>query len=366
MYGQLSKALSLNEICDAARLHEPEWNRIRGATAPKRNTFSNANRTRDPAMAEALYWAMLEHLEALSPGFLGDRRLKGFLARLKRDVFAIDSTTLRLALNCIDWARHRRKKAAAKLHMKLDLRSRLPSFAAIGSAGKHDCTQHYSLCRDLCDGDVLLADRAYVDLPFLYDLSQRGVTFVLRDKENMVYNVVARRTHKNPRILSDEIVVMGHEGSYEKYPSRLRRVVALVEVDGKDQIMSFITHNFDWSPRTIVELYRARWAIETFFKELKQTLQLTDFVGYNENAVKWQVWTALLTHLLIRFQRHVSRWGLSFSRLVGVIRSAIWIKKDLPGVLQLYGTASGPKQPRMVEVQLCFKGFGAAPGISMG
>jgi transposase len=173
------------------------------------------------------------------------------------------------------------------------------------------------LCAGLKDGDVMLADRAYVDLAFLYDLSERGVFFVLREKENMVFTVLKRRTHKDPRILADETVRMSRKGSAEKYPVPLRRITAIVEVDGHDMEMTFITNNFAWSPRTIAELYRARWAIETFFKELKQTLQLADFVGYNEKAVKWQVWTGLLAHLLLRFLKHVAKWTLSFSRLVG-------------------------------------------------
>ena len=114
LHGQITKAGSLNEICDAAKLHEPELNRIRGATAPKRNTFSNANRTRDPKIAENLYWEVFKHLQEVCPGFTQHGKHKRFLFRMKRDIFAIDSTTLKLSLSCIDWARHRRKKAAAK------------------------------------------------------------------------------------------------------------------------------------------------------------------------------------------------------------------------------------------------------------
>lgn len=130
----------------------------------------------------------------------------------------------------------------------------------------------------------------------------------------------------------------------EKCPGPLRRVTAIVEADGKDTERSFITNNFAWSPRTVAELYRARWAIETFFKELKQTLQLADFVGYNEKAVKWQVWTGLLAHLQLRFLKHVSKWGLSFSRLAGVVRAAVWVKRDLVAILKTYGTAPRPKR----------------------
>ena len=354
LHGQITKAGSLNEICDAAKLHEPELNRIRGATAPKRNTFSNANRTRDPKIAENLYWEVFKHLQEVCPGFTQHGKHKRFLFRMKRDIFAIDSTTLKLSLSCIDWARHRRKKAAAKTHMRLNVGTMLPSFAIVEDAAHHDSKRADALCAGLKDGDVLLADRAYLDLAFLNGLQQSGVFFVLRDKDNMVFDVVESRRHEDPSIIADETV---RSNSGEKYPGLLRRVTAVVEVDGKDVVMSFITNNFAWSPRTIAELYRARWAIELFFKELKQTLQLNDFVGYNENAVKWQVWIGLLAHLLIRFQKHISKWGLSFSRLAGTIRSAIWMKVDLAVTLRIYGTAGGPKRPVVVEKQLYFRGF---------
>jgi len=357
LYGQLNRAASLNEICDAARLHEPELNRIRGATAPKRNTFSNANRTRDPAIAERLYWQTFEHLRTVCPDFTQVKAHKGFIHRVKRDIFAIDSTTLKLSLNCIDWARHRSKKAAAKTHMCLNIGNRLPAFAVVEDAAHHDSKRADVLCAGLKDGDVMLGDRAYVDLAFLYDLSERGAFFVLREKENMVFTVVKRRPHKAPRILADETVRMSRKGSAEKYPEPLRRITAIVEVDGRDMEMTFITNNFEWSPRTIAELYRARWAIETFFKELKQTLQLADFVGYNEKAVKWQVWTGLLAHLLLRFLKHVAKWILSFSRLVGTVRAAIWMKIDLLGALRLYGIAGGPQRLVIVDFQRYFQGF---------
>ena len=357
LYGQIVRAGSLNEICDAARLHEPELNRIRGATAPKRNTFSNANRRRDPEIAERLYWGVFAHLQSICPSFTQYKKHKGFIFRLKRGIFAIASTTLKLTLDSIDWARHRRKKAAAKTHTRLNVGTMLPAFAVVEDAAHHDSTRADALCAGLKDGDVLLADRAYVDFLFLHGLAARGIFFVLREKENMDFEVLEERQHPDRRILKDQTIRLRGKLTADKYPEPLRRVTAVVEVDGRDTEMTFISNNFAWSPRTVAELYRARRVIESFFKELKQTLQLADFVGYNENAVKWQVWVGLLAHLLLRFLKHVSKWGLSFSRLAGVVRAAGWMKIDLLDVLRKYGTAGGPKRPVIVEKQLYFQGF---------
>ncbi|MDX9775790.1 MAG: IS4 family transposase [Petrimonas sp.] len=357
LYGHFSKSSSLNEICDALRLHETDLARIRGARAPKRNTFSNANRTRSAEIAEELYWTMLKHFTCICPSFTQGGKYGGFISRIKRNIFAIDSTTLQLVMNCIDWARHRRRKAAAKTHMKLNVGCMLPSFAIVEDAAHHDSTRAEALCVSLKDGDILLADRAYVKFDFLYGLSARGVFFVLREKRNMKYTVVETASHKDRRIISDEIISLDVEETKNKYPEKLRRVTALVEVNGVEVEMTFITNNFKWSPRTVAELYRARWTIETFFKELKQTLQLSDFIGYNENAVKWQVWIGLLAHLIIRFLKHQSKWKLSFSRLAGTVRAALWMRVDLIQTLRIYGTADPPKRPLPFAEQLYFKGF---------
>ena len=101
--------------------------------------------------------------------------------------------------------------------------------------------------------------------------------------------------------------------------------------------MVFLTNNFAWSAKTIAELYRARWEVETFFKELKQTCQIHDFIGYSENAVMWQVWAGLIAHLLLRFTRHLAKWKNSFSRLAGIVRGCLWLKKDLFSLLDSMG-----------------------------
>ena len=143
------------------------------------------------------------------------------------------------------------------------------------------------------------------------------------------------------KILRDDLIQLQTPASLQDYPVVLRRVVALVMVDGKEVEMVFLTNNLEWSAASIVELYRCRWQIEVFFKQIKQTLQLADFLGTTANAVRWQVWTARLTYLLLRYVAFLSAWNHSFSRLFTVLRSALWKQWDLLGLLRLYGTAEG-------------------------
>jgi len=105
--------------------------------------------------------------------------------------------------------------------------------------------------------------------------------------------------------------------------------------------MVFLTNNTEWAASTVCELYRCRWSIETFFKEVKQTVQLVDFLGHSANAVKWQVWTALLVHLLLRFLAWQSRLAHSFTRLVTYIRAALWLDRDVHRLIEACGTANG-------------------------
>ena len=146
IYGHTSHALSLNDICDALSVHASEFMRVRGATPPARNTISNANRTRDPAMAEALYWQMLAHLQTVCPGFTEYGKHAGFIFRLKREIFAMDSTTLQLTLASIDWARHRRREAAATCHMRLNIGTFLPTYVVVEDAAHHDSVRADVLC----------------------------------------------------------------------------------------------------------------------------------------------------------------------------------------------------------------------------
>lgn len=184
--------------------------------------------------------------------------------------------------------------------------------------------------------------RLALDFEHLFLLEERAVFWVTRAKDGMACRVVRRRLKKPAgKILRDDEVVLKGFYSRRAYPVRLRRVEALVEVDGQERVMIFLTNNFAWAPSSVAELYRCRWQIECFFKAIKQTLQLCDFLGNSANAVRWQLWTALLCYVLLRFLAHTSRWAGSFTRLWAVCRSALWRRLDLQALLKSYGTAGG-------------------------
>lgn len=355
LHAQLSHSISLNDVCDGLQLQAGPLGALRGATAPSRNGFFHANRQRPAVMAEKLFWATLEHLKTQSPGF-GAGRPRGPAFRFKTPIHLVDSTVMELVANCVDWARHRRRKAAAKTHLRLNFQSLLPEWVVVDTAAEHDNERARELCAWLRPGEIVVFDKAYIDFLHLRQLDQWGIFWVTRAKENMAYTVVEKRPPaKDPRILRDEIIVL--KDPVRQAPEKMRRVVARVEVDGREREMTFLTNHLQWSARSVADLYRCRWDIEVFFKQIKQTLQLADFLGHNANAVQWQVWTALLTYVLLRYLSHLSRWAHSFTRLFAIVRAALWQKFDLHKLLERYGTAGGHFRHLARPAQAYFAGF---------
>ena len=342
LFAQLTHAIGLNDVCDALRLHSGPLSALRGASAPSRNNLSHANKRRDAALAERLFWAVLDHLQKLSPGFAVGRHGKGLARRFRRVIHVVDSSTIALIASCIDWAQHRRRKAAAKLHVRLDLHSLLPRFVLVESAKAADSIRAAEVCAGVRSGEIVIFDRAYVDFVHLGVLDEDGVFWVTRSKESLSFRVVKKLPKAaDKHILSDQLVVLKNKDSRANYPKPLRRVRALVEVDGKEREMEFLTNNLSWSAGSVADLYRCRWQIEVFFKQIKQSLQLCDFLGNSANAVRWQVWTALLLYVLMRFLCVVSSWSHSFTRLFTLLRAALWRKIDLCDLLRFCGTAGG-------------------------
>ena len=345
LFVQLAHALSLNDVCDCLRLKARAIAAF-GLTPPSRNNLSNSNKVRDAKFAELVFWRTLAHLQHHDRSFgrqrPGGNAGRALLHRFKVRVHAVDSTVMELVANCMNWAKHRRRKAAAKMHLRLGLGSFLPTFAIVDTAGEHDNKRARELCAGLEQGEVVVFDKAYVDFGHLHDLDARGVQWVTRAKDNFRCRALRNLpVKKGGHIVKDQIVKLTGAKFMRLAGWRLRRVEAWVEVDGRWRLMVFISNNTSWSASSVCDLYRARWDIEVFFKQVKQTLKLGDFLGHSANAIRWQVWSALLVYVLLRYAAHVSRWGHSFTRLFAVVRAAMWERLDLPGLLRSYGTAGG-------------------------
>lgn len=351
IFAQLSHAMSLNDVCDTLSNHDGKILTMRGATPPSRNGLSHANKVRDSEMAKQLFYGVLGHLTSHFPKFgRFDSQFK-ISRRIKRTINIVDSTTISLFAYCMDWAKHRRRKAAAKCHMLMDAKSFLPRFAIVKTAKTSDAVKARELCAPLQAGEIVIFDKAYVDFKHLFDLFIRDVTWITRAKDNMAYTISERLKVTCPGVVLDAKIRLTGPQTGTYYPTPFRLIEADVERDGKIVRMRFITNNFDWIPSTVAHLYKARWDIELFFKQIKQTLKLSDFLGYSENAVQWQVWMALLTYVILRFIAYQSKWKGTFARLFTMIRGVLWSRYDLYELLEFCGTAIGRQRVCIPVIQ---------------
>ncbi len=174
LFSKIIHSFGLNDLCDQMEIHFGSLAAIRGATPARRNTLSHASKVRPAALSEALFWGTLSHLPAQSPGF-GRRKFSGRLRKLNRAIEIMDSTVIELVANCMDWASHRRHKAAAKCHLRLNFENLLPSFAVIDTAREADNKRARDLTAGLKPGQVGIFDRGYVDLKHFAELSERKV-----------------------------------------------------------------------------------------------------------------------------------------------------------------------------------------------
>ena len=230
-------------------------------------------------------------------------------------------------------------------------------FVLVKSAGSNDAKEAWTVCAGISAGEIVVFDKAYVDFKHLFALQKRGVFWITRAKDNMKYETAGQHSVPKDNILRDDIIRLAGANTSQWYPETLRLAEATVEVDGKLKNMTFITNNFEWTASSICGLYKARWAIEVFFKEIKQTLQIADFMGHNENAVRWQIWTALLTYILLRFIAWQSKWEHTFVRLFTALRGVIWSCLDMFSVLECCGTADRPARMRAAPEQCYLQGL---------
>jgi hypothetical protein len=208
LYAQLTHAIGLNDVCDALRLHSGPLSAVRGAIPPSKNALSTANRERSAQMAQDLFYAVLGHLEQRHPGFGRDRRPRCAF-RFKRVIHLVDATTIQLVARCLDWAKHRRRKAAAKCHLRLDLQTFLPRFALVDTAGEHESLRAHEVCAGVRAGEIVVFDKAYVDFTHLADLSARDVFWVTRAKDNLRCRVVLKfQQGVDGNLLRDDLITL--------------------------------------------------------------------------------------------------------------------------------------------------------------
>jgi IS4 transposase len=286
----------------------------------KRSTLADANERRDWRIFADFAHSLIQ----LARPLYADSPLEiDFKEDLEALLYAFDSTTIDLSLTLFPWARFRTAKAAIKLHTLLEVRTNLPAFIEVSAGNCHDLNALDLLA--LQPGAYLVMDRAYIDFQRLYRLTQAGVFFVMRAKENLAY----RRRYSHPvdhatGVRSDQSILLTGPKSAKLYPAVLRRVHYYAFE--REQHFHYLTNNFALEATTIAALYEHRWSIEVFFRWIKQNLHIKRFYGTSANSVKTQIWISMTVYVLLAIVK--KRLGLehSLSRILQILSLTLFEK----------------------------------------
>jgi hypothetical protein len=317
LFCQFSKSNSLRDIHYGLNSATGNLNHYGVSISPSKSSLSYINEHRDWRLFRDFYFSVIKSLNL-------SRNDKGRL-KLKRKIFLLDSTIISLCLEIFDWAKYRARKGAIKLHTVLDYDGCLPVFVEMTNGLKHDATmaKQFVFPAD----SVVVGDRGYLDFPLMNQWDEQGVFFVIRCKENVKFIEEEIRNPDYENIQADIIGELELDPSFKKYPKKLRLVV--VYDKETNQYIELFTNNFNWTASTIAQLYKNRWDIEIFFKDLKTHLKIKSFVGTTVNAVLIQIWTALITIALMKGFKAIAKHKWHLSNLINFLRLNLFVKIEL-------------------------------------
>jgi len=285
--------------------------------APKRSTLAYANAHRPSALFEDLFYRMLE--VARSQAQHSGVRHK---FRFKNKLLSIDATTIELCASVFDWAQFRRTKGAVKLHLMLDHDGLLPCFGVITDGKQHEVTVTRQW--EFAPGTILVFDRGYTDYNWFERLTQQGVYFVTRLKTNAdIIEVEDLQLPRRKGVVRDQIICMTQQAAEKDNPPMMRRIEFFDEE--QQRTLVFLTNNMKLAAATVAEIYKNRWQIELFFKALKQSCKVKTFVGTSANALKTQIWTALIAMLLVKILHMKSTFGWHLSNFMVLLRQQLFV-----------------------------------------
>jgi hypothetical protein len=321
LFCQFSGCQSVRDISNGLRSATGNLNHLGVDLAPSKSSISYQNQKRDWTLFQEYYYALLTHMGNLS----GKQRTK---FRIKSKIFLLDATTISLCLSLFDWAAYKTTKGAVKMHTLLDYDGNLPAYVNVTDGKTADNKGAYDI--PLLAKSVIVADRFYNDLNLLNVWDSKEVFFVVRHKDNLAFKTIIEKElpeSKQEHILKDELIELTGAVSKKKYPKKLRRV-AIWDEENK-QTIELITNQLSWTANTISELYKSRWQVEIFFREVKQLLNIKSFIGTSENAVLIQIWSALITILVLKFLKNLAKYDWRLSNLVAFIRLNLFVKIQL-------------------------------------
>lgn len=316
LFCQLGQAQTLREICGGLASCEGKLRHLGIPQAPKRSTLAYANEHRPWSLYQSVFQGLYQRCQQVR----GARRR----FRFHNPLLTLDSTLIDLCASLYDWAAYRRTKGAAKLHLVLDHQGYLPQWVVVTSGIVPELKVARRLRFD--PGTILVFDRGYVDYWWYEHLTRQGVFFVTRLRHDALYQVLeSRPVPQQGGILCDQLIRLGSHWHRQKH--LLRRIE--VAVPAGEEPVVLLTNHLTFGPTTVSRIYQDRWQVEVFFRALKQNLRVKSFVGTSPNALKIQIWTALIAILLLKYLQLRASFGWSLSNLVALLRQQLFVYRDL-------------------------------------
>jgi len=342
LFCHLAQADSLRIICNGLQSCLGKLKHLGISEAPNKSSLAYANQRRPAILFEQLFWKMLDrfrHQSMFGPS------AKPF--RFKNKLLSLDSTTISLCLSLFPWAQFKKVKGGVKVHLVLDHDDYMPRFVHLTGAFHSDVQAAHLV--PLQRGSIVVMDRAYIDYKLWAKWHTQGVFFVTRLRHDLDIDILHSSTPSRGHVVQDDLIRLASHHGQRACPFPLRRVI--VWNDETDELIVLLTNHLHFAASTVSRIYRQRWQIEVFFKTLKQNLKIKTFVGTSENALRIQIWTALIALLLLRWLHCLCQRNWSFSNLAALLRLNLFTYRDLTDWLK-DPLGAPPLQPHQLALAL--------------
>ncbi len=316
MFGQLSNRESLRDLIIALEAHQKKSYHLGLSKHVTRSNLAKANKNRDYRIFEAFAYYMVEQART---------KRKTDIFKLGGNVYAFDSTTIDLCLYVFWWAKFRKKKGGIKVHTLYDIETQIPAFFHITTASVHDSKAMDEIPYET--GAYYIFDRAYNCFKSLFRIETIDSYFVVRAKSNLQFKAKSWKRRLPRNVLSDAIGELTVYKSSKDYPGQIRKVCYWDEEQKRK--FTFLTNAMELSPLQVAELYKNRWQIELFFKWLKQHLKIKKFWGDTENAVRIQIYSAIIAYCLIAIIQHDLKLGRTTYEVLQILSISLTDKTNL-------------------------------------
>ncbi len=324
VFGQLTGRDSLRDLMVSIEPHKSKYYHLGFGKGTSRSNFANANEKRDCRIFEE-YAFYLIGLARKSSTVDQD-----FQLNIDGNIYAFDSSTIDLCLSVFWWATFRKTKGGIKLHTLYDVKTSIPCFIHVSPASLHDMNAldllHYE------PGGYYILDRGYMDYERLFKIHKSSAYFVVRAKKNLQYQrMYSREVNKDNGVLLDQIGKLTGFYVSKDYPEKLRRIKFYDEETNNN--LMFLSNNFDLSAEEIAQLYKYRWKVELFFKWIKQHLKIKSFWGTSLNAVKIQIYSAIIAYCLVALVRNKLKIDRSTYEILQILSISLLDKTPINELL---------------------------------